>query len=137
MLTVLVALALQVTEPVITEADYRDAVTCTAQTRVAETWADGSDSLGERMLAPAYKVRAEALTGYAYVFGEYGTLTDPEVDRDIDAARTEANAAVMASQTMAELRTAKREVFLAADSCAETLMRFDAALNRHDQAAQD
>ncbi|MEQ7155900.1 hypothetical protein [Brevundimonas aurifodinae] len=126
MLSLLIALSFLPAQTAVTEADYREAVGCSAVARVAESWAGGSDSLGERMLAEGYKTTADRLNGFAFQFGEYGGLTDEEIEADIDAARGEANQAVMASTTPAEFRTSKAELFQAADVCAQTLMRFSA-----------
>ncbi len=112
----------------VTEADYREAVRCSATARVAESWASGSDSLGERMLADGYRVRADRLNGFAFQFGEYGGLSEEAIEADIDGARSEANRAVMASATPAEFQAAKTELFRGADACGQILMRFSAGL---------
>lgn len=126
MLSLLIALSFTPAQSAVTEADYREAVRCSAVARVAESWASGSDSLGERMLAEGYKTTADRLNGFAFQFGEVGDLDDEEIEADIDAARGEANQTVMASTTPAEFRTSKAELFQAADACARTLMQFNA-----------
>lgn len=126
LLTLLIALLLAPAQSAVTEADYREAVRCSAVARVAETWASGSDSLGERMTAEGYKTTADRLNGFAFQFGEYGDLAEEEVEANIDAASGEANRGVMASTTPAEFRTAKSALFRDADACTRTLMQFSA-----------
>lgn len=126
MLSLFIVLLVVPVQSDVTEADYREAVRCSAVAHVAESWAGGSDSLGERMLAEGYKTTADRLNGFAFQFGEYGGLADEAIEADLDAARGEANQAVMASTTPAEFRTSKTTLFGDADACAQTLMQFNA-----------